>query len=227
MTARINSPDPSVVDAAADLLDPGEDPELGILIAARQERLRGGLSDETVEALESLDVEGRREVQRQVFLCDHYRDTHPGFYALWLDNLRLVSPLNATRCDADDAYRRAEWLEAEMLYRAAGEASDVAVFRDEQLDRARDSRRQAWRDGLVPVAPGSSMRPTASEWEWAQRYTQSVQTGNKLLAQRAVDAMKARDDWRDPMALGARAIGRGRCLSAGVGASGRRGGARF
>ena len=44
MTARINSPDPSEVDAAADLLSPGDDPELGILIAARQERLRGGVA---------------------------------------------------------------------------------------------------------------------------------------------------------------------------------------
>jgi hypothetical protein len=49
---RLNTSDPAQLEAAADSLQPGKAPELGIIIAARQERLRGGLSTETVDVLE-------------------------------------------------------------------------------------------------------------------------------------------------------------------------------
>lgn len=176
---QLNTADPAQLDAASDLLDEGEAPDLGILIAARQERLRGGLSAETVDALELLECEGQREVHRLVLLCDHYRDNDErgeweggivSRYSGHLMRLRALSPINATRCDADDEYRQARWLNAEMLYRAAAAATESEGARDEWLDRARDSRRQAFRDGLVHDDPGPSTREPQNDWERATAF---------------------------------------------------------
>lgn len=163
---QLNTADPAQLEAASDILDEGEALCLGILIAARQERLRGGLSDETVDALELIECEGQQEVHRLVLLCDHYRDAKPSAYQhVKLHELRAISPVNATRCDADDAYRRAEWLHAAMLYEAAADATESAGTREEWLDRARDCRRQAYRDGLSYVDPGPSTREPQNDWE--------------------------------------------------------------
>lgn len=167
---QLNTADPAQLDAASDLLDEGEAPDLGILIAARQERLRGGLSRYTVQGLVTLGrlSDQKRETHRLVLIADWARDNDPnGRYPMTLERLREISPINATRCDADDEYRQARWLNAEMLYRAAAAATESEGARDEWLDRARDSRRQAFRDGLVHDDPGPSTRVPQNDWDWA------------------------------------------------------------
>jgi len=189
MTApRLNTADPRELAAGLDLLKEGEAPELSILLAAQKARVEGGISAELVEALERIRPEGElQQVMRLTLLCDYYRDNptrDPWHdtggvvgYDVLLWTLRHHSPrgaINATRCDADDAYRRAEWLKAEMLYTEAGNASENADFRDEQLDRARDCRRQAYRDGLVHVDPGPATREPRNDWEQSQWHLESV-----------------------------------------------------
>jgi len=168
---QLNTADPAQLEAASDLLDEGEAPELGILIAARQERLRGGLSRYTVQGLVTLGrlSDQKRETHRLVLIADWARDNDPnGRYPMTLERLREISPINAIRCDADDEYRQARWLNAEMLCRAAAAATKSEGARDEWLDRASDSRRQAFRDGLVHDDPGPSTREPQNDWERAQ-----------------------------------------------------------
>lgn len=76
---QLNTADPAQLDAASDLLDEGEAPDLGILIAARQERLRGGLSRYTVQGLVTLGrlSDQKRETHRLVLIADWARDNDP------------------------------------------------------------------------------------------------------------------------------------------------------
>lgn len=168
-----NSASPDELRAALAL---EAEPVTHILAAAQLERIEGGISEET--AIDLMKVgpfdNHAHEADRLAKLADWARDANPSQYAVNLHyserlaDLRAHCPINAARCDADDAYRRAEWQTAAMLYEEAAGATTVLIAREEWLDRARDCHRQAYRDGLTHVDPGPSTREPRNDWERAQ-----------------------------------------------------------
>ncbi len=137
----IDSADPTTLARASAMLEPGESPALGILLAAERERLGGPLSDETVGALRAIGtLEGELEVRRLVRLADANDDDA-------INRLETVSPANYARLRGDDWYQHARWADAAACYEYAAKVSTRPAFVASCLCMVADCHIQRYRDG--------------------------------------------------------------------------------